>query len=303
MSLDHLWGASPAADRVWAQVAGLRPSIAGARLFMNLQAYVDDSYDQGGFFVLGGCISPAKDWATFSKEWEATLPTKGVLGADGIYRFKMSEMAALPERMDRVPIFYSIIEKYVLGFLSVRLEINALRRARERITTGNGFPIIWDEYADPFYIAFRFLFDMFHLYREEMTRGIPLDQKVEFYFDEQSQKKTIFAIWDNYIKHRGDESKYYGNVPRFENDDEFLPLQAADFWAWWVREWCKSGATENIGKPAFYSFERPSTSRPHMYISVPVDENAITKNLVNSLRKIVPPDVPILDRGVAVQWQ
>src|SRR4051812_12497106 len=97
---DHVWGLSLAEDRIWAQVSGLRPSRAPERLFLVLQAYIDDS-TQGDVFVLAGYLASAAEWAAFSREWEAMLPLASIQ-EDGRYRFKMSEMASSPERMSRV---------------------------------------------------------------------------------------------------------------------------------------------------------------------------------------------------------
>jgi hypothetical protein len=38
------------------------------RLLMTLQAYIDESSDENGVFVLAGCISDAESWAAFTKE-------------------------------------------------------------------------------------------------------------------------------------------------------------------------------------------------------------------------------------------
>jgi hypothetical protein len=40
----------------------------------------------------------------------------------------------------------------------------------------------------------------------------------------------------------------YGDVPRFGNDQEYLALQAADLWAWWVREWYEEDAIDTPDK-------------------------------------------------------
>ena len=115
--LDHAWGKSAAQDRVWAQVTGLAPSRAVRRWLMALtyQAFIDDSYTHGGEFVLAGHVATAENWAKFAAEWENLLPS-GTLGKSG-YHFKMAEMAAIPERMERVPAFYWVVEKYALGSL------------------------------------------------------------------------------------------------------------------------------------------------------------------------------------------
>ena len=58
---------------------------------------------------------------------------------------------------------------------------------------------------------------------------VPPDQKVDFYFDDQSQKQEMLAGWDLYIRNQPYQIKnLYGATPRFENDEDFLPLQAAD---------------------------------------------------------------------------
>jgi hypothetical protein len=102
--LDHVWGVSKAQDRVWAQVSGLRPSCAHRRLLVALQAFIDDSTDEGGTFVLAGHIASAEVWSNFAKEWEEMLPF-GIRGKDGKFYFKMNEMAAVAERMERVGAF------------------------------------------------------------------------------------------------------------------------------------------------------------------------------------------------------
>lgn len=72
--LDHVWGVSPASDRVWAQVSGVAPSRSWKRLLVVLQAYIDDSRGDDGTFVLAGYIATAESWAKFAGEWEELLP-------------------------------------------------------------------------------------------------------------------------------------------------------------------------------------------------------------------------------------
>jgi hypothetical protein len=117
-----MWGKSAAQDRVWAQMSGLAPSRAGKRLFVVLQAFIDDSYTSDGVYVLAGYISSAEAWANFSKHWEEMLPF-GTLNKHGRYHFKMSEMGANDEGMSRLPGFFRIIEKNVLVALSCKINI------------------------------------------------------------------------------------------------------------------------------------------------------------------------------------
>jgi hypothetical protein len=234
--LGHVWGASRAADRVWAEVCGFGSSKAGRRLLMNLQAVIDDSSDPGGIYVLGGYIASAEAWAEFSREWEELLPLASV-SRSGVRRFKMAQMAASEGRMAHIPAFYRVIERHVLASVSAKINVADLRRVQARILVP-GLDIEWGTYKNPYFVTFRCLMDMFHIHRPKMSELLPADQKIDFYFDNQSDKKAIVEMWDNYIIERPDEvRKFYGAAPSFRDDEEFLPLQAADFWAWWVRKW------------------------------------------------------------------
>lgn len=238
---------------------------------MILQAFIDDSYTPGGEFVLGGHIASAEAWANFAKDWEQMLPY-GVLNKNNRFHFKMKEMAQTPERLSRVGAFYRIIEEHALMSISCRINIAELKRARERIHVP-GLSIDWDFLGNPFMVAFRSLMDMFHSHRSKLAEVVPQDQKVDFIFDNQSEKKIIDAGWDDYIANRPPESKdLYGARPRFEDDNDFLPLQAADLWAWWVREWHEAGAPERMERPDFGTWKEQK-SRPKLAISFNEDQH------------------------------
>jgi hypothetical protein len=239
--LNHVWGKSPAQDRVWAQVTGLRPDGAVRRLLMalNFQAFVDDSRSKDEF-VLGGHIATAENWAHFSKEWEELLPF-ATRDKNGSLRFKMTEMAGNPERVARVEVFYRALEKYSAASISCRMNLDDFEQAYERVqalAARLNWSVDFAKWKNPYYFLFRGLMDRFHDHRETMKEFIPLDEQVDFIFDNQSEKSFILAAWDEIVEIRPKEvQKYYGATPRFEDDLKFLPLQAADLWAWWVREW------------------------------------------------------------------
>jgi hypothetical protein len=90
-----------------------RSSVPQAASFVSVVLKRDNSATPNGEFVLAGHIASDDPWARFLKEWDDLLPF-GVLAENGKYHFKMSQMAATPERMERVPAFYWVIEKYVL---------------------------------------------------------------------------------------------------------------------------------------------------------------------------------------------
>lgn len=208
---------------------------------LNYQAFIDDSSGPSGEFVLAGYIATAETWEKFSKEWEELLPS-GTLAKNDKYHFKMSEMAMVSERMKRVPAFYWIIEKYDLLPISCRINLRDFERALQRVKTmfltHFNKTVHFGVQKNPYVFTFSMLLDNFHYRRNEFADAIPLTEKVDFIFDNQSDKTLILGAWDSYLAVQQDEIQpYYGATPQFEDDQEFLPLQAADFWAWWVREW------------------------------------------------------------------
>ncbi len=260
---------------------------------MALQAYIDESCDEDGVFVLAGCISDAESWAAFTKEWEEVLKY-GTLNKHGRYHFKMSEMALNEERMSRVPLFLKIIEKYVLGFISAKINVSELKRALSRIRIPN-VHINWDALSNPYHVTLRCLLDMFHLERNQMADAIPLDEQVDFIFDYRDEKKTILSIWDEYIKARPDEvKKYYGAAPRFEDDEKFLPLQSADLWAWWVRKWYNEGTPEKILAGDFGEFNLKAT-RKHSRVEISLNEEQLVEDIKRTLRGQISADHIIYD--------
>jgi hypothetical protein len=291
----HVWGASRAADRIWAQVSGLPPEKARKRIFVVLQAFIDDSFEEDGVFVLGGYISTAEAWAAFSKEWEKLLPL-GTLNKHRRYHFKMREMAREPARIARVPLFLKVIEDHALVYVSAKINIAELRSARSRIVVPN-INIDWGVFANPYFVAFRCLMDNLHASRPRMGHVLPLSDKIDFYFDNRTDKKAIVTMWDDYVARRRDEvRRYFGANPRFEDDEEFLPLQAADFWAWWVRKWYLEGTPEKIPRWDFGSFTK-SPGKEFLGIEIAFNQERLIDALKGLVREHIPPEAPIYVMG------
>ena len=255
---------------------------------MLFQAYIDDSYTPNGEFVLAGHVATAEAWAEFSKDWENILPA-GTLSKSGWYHFKMKEMAANADRMKRLPGFWWTIQKHVVVSLSCRINIEELRRARARIYVPGG-QIDWGFWSNPYLAATRCLLDMFHNNRHKIEKRIPVDQPVDFIFDEQTEKAVILEAWDRYIASRSVEIRaLYGATPRFENDQRFLPLQAADFWAWWVREWSESGGIEEKMKTLdFGEWRGRDHTTKHMVTHYSFNENQIAHELQKGTSAMLP---------------
>jgi hypothetical protein len=288
--LDHKWRQSPAQDAIWAQVAGMRPSRAVRQLLMALQfrAFLDESVSgpeiPEGEFVLAGHIATAEQWARFSKEWEELLPWGGILEDDGQYNFHMTEMAASPERLSRVRAFYRVIEDNVALSVSFRINLHDFANAKARfraMTEPFGISFGFADWDNPYYFSFRTFMDTFHSRRGLFDKVIPLDETVDFYFDDKVEKSIIFNAWNDYQNTIPEQNrKYYGATPRFENDRDrrFLPLQAADLWAWYVREWYEEDCVDVPDKMKAFDFggwtgkQRPS-------LTIVMSENQILDRL------------------------
>lgn len=289
---DHNWKQSSAADRLMAQVAGMAPSCARKNLFVILQAFFDESYNDGGVFVLAGHIAKVDAWRQFSAAWEEMLP-QGTRNQHGKWHFKMSEMAQSPERMARVPIFFQIVERHVLASVSCKIDMGELQRAKNRIYVPN-LEIDWNFYATPYRVAFQCLLDMFHANRPLLKKEVQEDARIDFYFDNISEKKPIRDAWDYFIETRLQERRHlYGVEPRFEDDSEFVALQGADLWAWWVRKWYADGTPEKIGSCDIGIWKE--TRKDHPKINFTYSEDQLTASLISTMRSQIEPGRPIYD--------
>jgi hypothetical protein len=100
-------------------------------------------------------------------------------------------------------------------------------------------------------------------------------------------------MWADYIEIRPQEVvQYYGANPRFEDDEEFVALQAADFWAWWVRKWYEADTPEKIETE---DFGRWRAANPPKGIAISFDEDQIAEALVAIVRHHIEPWRAIYD--------
>jgi hypothetical protein len=243
---------------VWAQVTGLRPARSVQRLLMalNFQAFMDES-ESSEEFVLGGYIATAETWAQFALDWERLLPF-GTHAKNANRHFKMSEMAFYGKMAD-VQKFYAVIEKYDMIPVSYRMNMYAYRNAQERMKSfakQMNWTIDWGLWSNTYYFSFRQFLHNFHLQRKLIEDKVPLTEKIDFYFDDRSESAPIMAAWSEIRRKLPEEvGKHFGANPRFEDDQEFLGLQAADLWSWWVRHWFEEDDYEMPDKMRNFDFD------------------------------------------------
>lgn len=201
---------------------------------MAVQAYIDDSMEAGRVLVFAGYISTAEKWSAFSTEWNEILSMKPPM-----QRFKMNEFDLNSKlQRERLRHFYRVIEDHVLCSVAVAVQVDAL----ERLVAELGMD---SDFANPYHIAHKAVIN----YLAQEQRKIGLLDKVDFIFDKRGEAKLVRAGFELYLETLPEDvASVTGRFPQFEDDEEFLPLQAADFLAWWARRhWLETGSlTESI---------------------------------------------------------
>lgn len=257
----HIWGDSPAADEVLSLIVGLREGAARRARLVVLQAFIDDSYDAGGAYVLAGYVADTRTWAQFSAEWEAYLPRFGTLAPDGSYHFKMAEMATSRERHDRVPHFIRLIENHRLIGIACGVFFDDLREGVESIVSPAHLTFDPSPSA-AFKLCFQTLQVQFNGNRANHSDHIESDGEIQFVFDTTAGSAHILQEWNASDPPMG-KRHMYRTPPVFRDDRHFLPLQAADFLAWHCRSALKKhgrGApvtTVDVRTTEGFSLKRP----------------------------------------------
>jgi len=178
--------------------------------------------------------------------------------------------------------------------ISCRINIAELRRAVSRIYVP-GVHLEWGFWTSPFLVTTRCLLDMFNTNRAKLKDHFPADQPVHFFFDQQMEKGAIFEAWERYMASRPLETReLYGSVPRFEDDQKFLPLQAADLWAWWIRKWSETGQMpEALTKLDFGGWQ--GRGEKHLRLDIAFNEEQLVTELIKWTRSAITPDKIIYD--------
>lgn len=209
----------PAHESILALVSGLSPQTRGERRLCVLQAFIDDSKEDGDALILAGYIAPVEKWLQFSERWAQALTIR-----PPIKEFKMAQINIYgDEQYERVRYHYRLIEEFIGTGMVISVDIKAVNR----ISNEFGLP---DDQKNPYYWAWIYMMGA-------LKKHYSGDKKetIEVIFDEQTESKKIFQAWE-IIK-----DEHNGNIAPFENDPmfrsslKFMPLQAADLLAWWAR--------------------------------------------------------------------
>jgi len=206
------------------------------------QIFVDDSGSepQSPIFFLGGLISSAEQWAVFSDDWALALAEPPALEY-----FKMSEAASLQgqfakwrgwdetKRDDRLLTLARIIRRHVRLRVSVSIRHDLFQKYMMSV------PAVERNLAtdSPYVLLFTQMVTVAVLFAHK--HGVR--DACDFIFDEQGASgEEALRHWSLYKvalngSIRRELFSLIGSPPIFRDEKEFLPLQAADLYAWQAR--------------------------------------------------------------------
>ena len=226
---------------------------------MVLQAgYFDDSGSDTGsqYYVLAGFLASAEQWKGVSNQWAAAL------NRESLPYFKMSQAMALDGPFRRgwtVPLRNKLILEladFIEAINPWRIESFLNRRLFDGFVKGI---LQTDTFNDPYFI----LFYQIVLSTGANAEKIGWNPDCDFIFDEQGKLGDIAKSKWNWVKQnidgigQADISRHLGSPPLFRNDIAFRPIQAADMFAWLVRDYMTNTVSgmEEVSRAALKSLE------------------------------------------------
>ncbi len=218
---------------------------------MPIQVFVDDSggKGQGPVLVFAGLISEAERWAAFSEEWKQCLETP-----PAIAYFKMSEAAgrrhqfqgwSVAKRNAKLLELARICNRLVEAVVHCGVDIQGLEEA---LAT----PHAEKPLNEPYFWVFQ---NIIHSVGYDLlNRG--LKEEFEIIFDEHvifaPRVKWYYPVFRHFAE--PELQPILPVEPLFRSDKQFLPLQAADLFAWCFRR----GTSKKV--PTGYEWLLPELS-------------------------------------------
>jgi hypothetical protein len=212
---------------ILALVSGLPRRFWSRYPIMVLQAFVDESFDKDPF-VMAGFVSDVESWLKFTEEWDEMRSYGNRWSA-----LKMSEVAGSGGDIswEKTEFLYRIIEKHIKAAICVVIDLSA-------VVDELWLPV---QLKNPYWLGVKSILNFTAQHQEKLG----LSEPINFVFDERSEKEQILQGWFGYVENIPPETRALtGKQPQFENEEEFVPLQAADLYAWWCRKWWRERGRE-----------------------------------------------------------
>ena len=209
---------------------------------MVLQCVVDDSGSDSNSprFVLGGFLAPVANWLAFTNEWRAELDK-----APRLEYFKMSEAQNLSGEFHRRRGWTEEMRDKRVIDLAYIAKRHAVRKVSTTVKNADfehliaSLPVPERSLASdrPYRLLFvHLVMNVLGLVKLEFP-----GEKCEFIFNSQTGEDIEIAkSWAGWKRSMAASPSRFDEIiaglPQFKDEKEFLPLQAADFYAWEARK-------------------------------------------------------------------
>lgn len=196
-----------------------------------LRAYIDESMHEGHppTFIMAGHLASAEQWANLATEWREILDI-----SPRIRSFKLKEALRgtgqfyrMPEerRIERIALLRMCLEKNVQGEFGIAFRRDWFDEVFSIMGEMRG--VLKNPYYYAYTVLVRELILGLHDYAAER-------QPIDLIFDNRVKEKVkILEGWRGaeHYPNKRDEWAMMRNPPSFQDDEEVLPLQAADMCA------------------------------------------------------------------------
>jgi hypothetical protein len=204
-------------------------------VILSIQVFVDESGGRGQSprLVFAGVAATAEAWAAFTDDWQTALDAKPKIRRFKMYEAsrKTGEFSHLPAavRDSKVGLLGQIIDRHVSWATFVMLDIEGFDEVLK--TQPMRKPL-----DQPYFWAFHVM--IMAVCYELLEQGET--DRFEIIFDVQEhfgrKAKAWYPIIRRSVELQAPEIFHLLPIePLFRSDDEFLPLQAADLFAWSLR--------------------------------------------------------------------
>lgn len=200
---------------------------------MTIQVFVDESGNlgQGQDMVLAGVIAPAKSWTSFVEEWKRCLSESPTL-----QRMKMRDAKSRQgvfkgfsesQRDAKLKSLAGIADKFVRRGIYMAADVTAYEETMSK-------------YGAPHDNAYFWLYQALIDGVCEDLWNIGVRERIEIVFDEHAIFGKEAREWYKVTRRIAEYLKFESVAimpiePNFNSDDDALPLQLADMFAWCIR--------------------------------------------------------------------
>ena len=247
---------SRAAEPVWALVSGLPRGERERRLFMVLQAFIDDSGNDPNAhsFMLAGFVAPSQNWAAFSNDWQALLDRPpGAAYLKTAHAYALQEQFHMTKGWNRKlrDAFLMDAADIINDHAAERVAVWVKREHFDKHIKSLATPYGREPADDPYFLcAFHLILTVAVLH---MVISKP--QPCDFIFDEHGAiGESALGWWGAFKQFAAhgsltDFTPFLGSPPTFRDEKAFKPLQAADFFAWHLNKWIFQNKTMIMPRP------------------------------------------------------